>query len=238
MAPTEVISYPTSKLAYDVAVDGERAYLAESKGLYIFDISDPESPTEIGFWPTPGGDISVVAAGGGFAYAGAGRNGLLVVDVSEPMTPTVTGVYTVDDYIADVTLRGETVYLAADEAGLHMVDVSDPVSPTLLGIYEGLDRPRDVAMSELGSGQLLAYLVGEHEVDHEWGDRLAVADVTDPANPGSVGFHEMLTEVKSVAVAEAPSGEVYAYVGGGGGGLAIYRLRIRVYLPLVVRGGP
>jgi hypothetical protein len=238
LAPTEVISYPTSHLGYDIAVVGSHAYLGETKGLYIFDVSTPASPVKTGFWPTPGNAISRVAAAGSAVYAGAGRDGLHILDVSEPMTPTVTGVYTVDEYISDVTLHGDLVYLAASDAGLLIVDVSNPVSPTMVGVYEGVDIVKGVAISELASGQILAYLTAEHWDDHDYSNRLAVVDVTDPANPGQVGYHELLTEAQSVEVAEAGPGEVYAYVANQGGGLAIYQLRIRVYLPVVLRGGP
>jgi hypothetical protein len=151
------------------------------------------------------------------------------------MTPTVTGVYTVDDYVYDLALHGETAYVAADALGLLMVDVSDPVSPTLAGQWNGLTYVQDVALRERASGQVLAWVLGEYWGDPDYREGLAVVDVTDPAHPMDLGLYALMTEAKSVEVAEAAPGQAYAYVAGYNGGLAIFRLRIRVYLPLVVR---
>jgi hypothetical protein len=238
-SPTEVISYPTTKLAHDVAVMGDYAYLADSWDLYLFDISDPLSPTLVSTWPTPGDSLNNVVVAGNYAYVGAGHDGLRIVDVSDPLAPIETGVYTVSDRIYDVALLGDLVYLAADQAGLHIVDVSDPISPTLAGVYNGWEIVSSVTAAQSSSGQVLAYILGEYWVDNgQWYNGLSVLDVSDPASPVEVGFYNLMTEAQTVAVAEDSSGQSYIYLANQPAGLKILRLRYRLFLPVVLRNFP
>jgi hypothetical protein len=55
-SPTEVGSCDTPEEAWDVAVSGSYAYVADGlSGLRIINISNPSNPTEVGFYDTPGG---------------------------------------------------------------------------------------------------------------------------------------------------------------------------------------
>jgi hypothetical protein len=239
LSPTEVISYPTPRLAHDVAVAGNYAYLAESWDLYLFEISDPLSPTLVSTWPTPGESLSAVEVAGEYAYVGAGRDGLRIVDISEPLTPTETAFYTMSDSVYDVALMGDLIYIAADQAGLHIVDVSDPHAPILAGVYDGWDVVNGVTVAESGSGKVLAYILGEYWVDDgQWNTGLAVLDVSDPASPVEVGFYNLLTEAQEVVVAGDSAGQSYIYLANQPAGLTILRFRIRVFLPVVLRNGP
>ncbi|MGD2207656.1 MAG: hypothetical protein PVH17_12855, partial [Anaerolineae bacterium] len=238
-SPSQVSSYPTTKLAHDVAVMGNYAYLAESWDLYLLEISDPLSPTLVSTWPTPGESLSCVAVAEDYAYVGAGRDGLRIIDVSDPLTPNETGVYTMSDSVYDVALMGDLVYLAADQAGLHIVDVSNPYSPTLEGLYDRWETVHGVAVAESGPGQVLAYILGEYWEDNgQWNNGLSVLDVSDPATPVEVGFYNLLTEAQTVVVAEDSSGQSYIYLANQPAGLTILRFGYHLFLPVVLRNGP
>jgi hypothetical protein len=235
-SPSQVASSPTPKLAHDVVLTGSHAYVAESQGVYVFDISNPPLPAPVGTWPTTGSSVYCVAVAGHYVYAGVGNDGLRIIDVSNPVSPTNAGFYSVPDSIRDVVVVDDLAYVAADGVGLHIVDVSNPVSPTLAGIYDGWDIVQGVAVAGAGPGRVLAYILGEYwDDDEQWQNGLAVLDVSDPAHPFEVGFHNFLTESYAVAAAEGSSGQTYIYVANLEGGVAIFRVRYHRFLPLVLR---
>lgn len=237
---SEVISYPTTKLANDVAVAGDYAYLAENRDLYLFDISDPPAPAVLGTWPAPGNGLSSVAVDGDYAYVGAARDGLRIVDISNPSTPTETGVYPISDHINDVALLGDRAYVAADSEGLHIVDVSNPNAPVQAGLYrDAANLAVDaVAVRQSDLGQTLAYLVGAVWDADEWHHRLSVLNVTDPANPVRLGFHDLVIESYNLVVAEDGSGQAMIYLANSDEGLTIFCFQPRLFLPIVLRNGP
>jgi hypothetical protein len=62
--------------AFDVAVAGNYAYLADgSGGLQVLDISDPAHPARVGGY-TNGGLIGTIAVSGNCAYVAGGSAGL------------------------------------------------------------------------------------------------------------------------------------------------------------------
>ena len=75
-----------------VRVDGQTAYVAQTAGLQMLDVSDPEDPREIGRMRLPATllDVAVV---GGRAYLAAGSHGLYVVDVGDPEAPQLIASY-------------------------------------------------------------------------------------------------------------------------------------------------
>ena len=77
-SPVEVGFCETRGLAYDVAVAGRYAYVADGIGLRVIDVSDPASPVEAGYYDTPG-EANGVAVAGGYAYIADGGGGLFIV---------------------------------------------------------------------------------------------------------------------------------------------------------------
>ena len=83
-----------------VRVSGSYAYLVSwDKGLFIFDISNPECPTLIGSFDSAGVEIDV-AVSGNYAYLAAETAGLIVLDVSTPSAPFVVDTYNTPDNAA------------------------------------------------------------------------------------------------------------------------------------------
>jgi hypothetical protein len=63
-----------------VAVSGNLAFVADGAGgLRVVDVSDPASPTEVGFYVPPGGALTV-AADGKRAYVGDLSGGLSILE--------------------------------------------------------------------------------------------------------------------------------------------------------------
>jgi hypothetical protein len=58
-------------------------------GIFIFDITDPTDPTQVGHFDTDGFAIGVTVSGK-YAYVTDGDNGLVIIDITDPAVPTLT----------------------------------------------------------------------------------------------------------------------------------------------------
>ncbi len=113
---TLIGSYDTPGLAYDIAVVGDTAYVADSfSGLQMMDISDPAAPIFLGSYDTPGSARSVAVVGT-IAYVADEYPGLQIIDVSD--CPPCLG-----DFNGDGTLNFFDV-----SAFLEAFDSNDPAA--------------------------------------------------------------------------------------------------------------
>lgn len=134
--PAEVGVYrpDPAEWLWDVALAGDRAYLAAGNVLEVVDVSDPAGPVRLGVCDTLG-QVEAVAVAGSWAYTAGREGGLCVVDVADPAHPTQAGCYTTDEDAEDVAVAGRYAYVAAGSAGLVIVDVADPAHPAAVAAY-------------------------------------------------------------------------------------------------------
>jgi len=156
----------TGNYVVDVAVFGNRAYLAErSEGLHIIDVSDPHDLQEIAVYNRGDGIYSVSVATPAnepsktYAYLGTEYSGLVVLDVTDPYSISEKGsigggwgaevefiaVYAPTQMTGPLPAAGYYIALV-DSYFTRLVDVSNPEAPTLLGTYGLLDWGRDLAV--------------------------------------------------------------------------------------------
>jgi uncharacterized secreted protein with C-terminal beta-propeller domain len=135
--PVRVGGYDTSGEAYDVAVSGNYAYVAdEEAGLQVIDISKPANPKRVGGYDTSGYAVGV-AVSGNHAHV-ANYDSLQVIDISNPANPQRVGGCNIGAY--GLTVSGNYAYVAGD--GLQVIDVSNPASPQRVGgnsLYDAFD---------------------------------------------------------------------------------------------------
>ncbi|MCD6285971.1 MAG: hypothetical protein J7M39_08675, partial [Anaerolineae bacterium] len=212
----------TLKLAFGIAVSGTMVYVADSSGgLRVVDASNATAPVEVG---SLAGDVASVALKGHYAFL-AGRYGMRVADISEPMTPTQVATYSLS-YAPDVVVSGTLAYVAAGGECLHVVDISDPLSPTQVAVVPSVEASGVQVL-----GNKLYVVAGDS------GDGLTVMDISSPEDPRMIGFHRASTMgYKDVALLDMPdSVDPYMVVAAGGDGLVVFRIRYRIYLPVVMR---
>ena len=189
--------------AYDVAVAGNYAYVADGwGGLRIINVTDPAAPTRAGSYNTPR-NANGVAVAGNYAYVADGWGGLRIVDVTDQAHPSEAGFYDTPGYANSVAVAGNYAYVA-DSGGLRIINVTDPAAPTRAGSYNTPRNANGVAVA--GN---YAY------VADGWGG-LRIVDVSNPTAPTEAGFYNPPDYAQGVAVAGN-----YAYVADGGGGLRI-----------------
>ncbi len=185
---------------YDVAIQGNYAYIAEGAGLSIQDISNPNSPQLVGVVALPS-IANAVKVNGNYAYVADGSSGLQIIDVSNPANPTITGYVNTPDVANGLAVSGNYVYVAANGAGLCIFDVSNPNQPVEVGNFSNIypfssfaPIPTEIYSDAYGvvvKGNY-AYLLTwfyESSVDgvYEVGI-IYILDVTDPTKPYQSGI--------------------------------------------------
>lgn len=191
---------------HDVVVRGNLAYLAQTRGFVIFDVSDPASPEKIGALDLPA-TVTGVTLHGDLALLAAGDNGLVTVDISDPVLPRLLHRYDTPASVHRIAVRGDIAYLAEDTRGLIVLDISNPIRPRRLSRVSTRNRVRDISLR----GDLLATAEGTA------GARLF--DVGRPDLP-----REILTFGKSEGAMGVSLGHGNAVVAAGKRGMLVYRL--------------
>jgi len=89
-------------------------------GLRLINVSDPNNPTEIGFYDT--GDYARgVYVRDTIAYVADGYSGLRLIDVSDPTNPTETGFYDTGGLAWGVYVKDTIAYVADYGDGLYLI---------------------------------------------------------------------------------------------------------------------
>ncbi len=200
-------------IARDVYVSGDYAYVvASSYGLRMIDISDPENPTEAGYYDTDGYAYGVYIVGN-YAYIADYSDGLRIIDVSDITNPTEVGYCDTDGTAWAVYVLGDYAYVADVDSGLVIIDISDSENPTEVGTY-------------MANGDVYGvYVVGDYAyivdtyIDYSTWDvtgHLRIIDISNPNSPTEVGYYETNDGAKGIFV----SGN-YAYVAANHTGLRI-----------------
>ena len=151
--PTIRATMPVSK-GLDVLNVGDLVFVADQYGageggLRIFDVSNPDSPAQLGHY-SDCNSANGVAVSGDLALLACSNGSLHVLSIEDPAMPTQLGVYEdPDTYFQGqkVALLGATAWFGHD-IGVDLVDISDPAQPTFL---ERLDIPSPVRGISIGS---------------------------------------------------------------------------------------
>lgn len=206
-APIELGNFRLPSWAFDVAVSGSYAYVANyDDGLRIIDVSNPADPYEVGYCNMLGTESSV-AVSGSYAYVVTmALISLRVVDISDPSAPSEVGCYNnMSGGGKDVAISGSYAYVAAETGGLYIIDISNPTAPVEVGHCNTWGAAHGVAVS----GDY-AYVA-----DGTW-DGLVVIDISNPFAPVEVGSCDTPGGAYKVAV----SG-FYAYIADLAAGLRV-----------------
>ena len=164
---------------------------ADAKGLFIYDISDPENIMQMSFFSTTRPSEVVINSGssdvigldvvGDYAYLATYYGGMVIVNVSDVSNPVfvskiqLNNVNTGSRETWEVEVRGNYAYLAAGK-GLLIVDVTDKTNPVLVS---NLDL-------DAGISQDIA-LAGNYAYIAMRSQGVRVVDIADPREPRLVG---------------------------------------------------
>jgi hypothetical protein len=176
--------------------DGERFYLTDPRGVFIYDVTTPEAPELLGsvavYQQTTGAALAqedpdtdghILLVDG--ATAPFGSAALQVVDVEDPTNPQIIGsVGTVDHTwtcVTGVIATGETrgCAYAYGRTG-HIIDLTDPTNPERIGSWR-----ESIEFTSANSGEGYVHDLTEIRpgLVMTAGAKAILLDTTDPANP-------------------------------------------------------
>ncbi len=146
--------------------------------LRILDVSQPMSPTLIGYHHGPG-YAAYPAFVKNYIYLATNGCGLSIIDVSDLSNPTEVGCWNAVQTINAVASDDKYAYVAESlgSPGIaHILDVSNPISPTVLGSYPS---PWPItSMASVGNYLYIANLQGFY-----------IVDVSTPSSPQGITFY-------------------------------------------------
>ena len=178
-SPFHLGTWETELPLYDLAVDGDYAYLAVGiDGLRIVNIKDTANPVEIGSFEEVYSVTWKVVPVGDHAYLAGDGKGVLVVDISTPEDPELIGRFDTADDVRDIAVVGNRLYVAASDAGLRIADVSNPAAPVEIGALAGLNAWRIEPVGDT------VYLI---EAEANQLDTLHAVDISTPSLPSAQG---------------------------------------------------
>lgn len=123
---------PYSRNAVDVAVAGQRAYLANAHGgMSVWNVAKPSAPKFLGAFD----DLETsraVTVSGNHAYL-LGDSELSVLDVSDPASIRRRGRLSLTDSPRRIHLSGGIAYVISASGHLYTIDVTNPVAPRPVG---------------------------------------------------------------------------------------------------------
>lgn len=192
----------------EIVVQDSLAYLANSRGLLVIDVSWPSHPAAIGSIDTvDGGDKSIVVKDG-IAYL-ADTNGLHIIDVSIPSSPVLLSTLGMAGQGAGIALSGNRLYMTGGQSGLQIIDVTDPAAPALINSLPLQGLTDRVAVS----GSTVYVTAGCLSIPPgpELYRSLQIIDVSDPAAAQMVGSLELVSCPNDLVVSEG-----LAYVADAG----------------------
>ena len=129
--------FPNLEIPVAVELSGDLAYVLDSKGLSIFDISRPDRPEMLGTTPASG---NILALGDGLALVGV-PGSFSVIDVRNPSHPTNVAQHSVrmqvsmtaSEALTGLAMNGRLAYVGFPGGGLMVYDLSDPEKPEFRG---------------------------------------------------------------------------------------------------------
>lgn len=198
--PIPVAAINTPGYAYDVAVQGNIAFVADGNALIAINVGDPSAPAIIGSQSLPGAfDVALL---GTRAFVAQGNSGLGIVDISNPASLSLLSQFDTTSTVDGIAIGGRYAYLATN-VGLQIVDITDPIAPQLLS-----------TLALTGTTSSIAFDATRNQVAVTANEgRLTVVDVTDPTTPS------ILSEATGLpgAPIDVSIGGVYAWLASATG---------------------
>lgn len=217
-APSEVTSLGFAESALkQISVWGDHLYVPGVvadvyPGVSVLDISTPDEPVEIAYWPPGEGSSGLpfsIERYENLAVMACLIGGVEIYDVTQLTQPTLVGNWTLWDpttnpefAVSNVKISWPYLFASEQTVGLYVLDISDPSDITAVATCQ---TPGTAMWIEMSDDRNIVYLADSH-------GGLRIIDVSDPASPREVGFYD---ETVERAMHVALSGDS-VYVADGG----------------------
>lgn len=136
----------------DVFIDGDIGYFSAGwEGMYVFDLTDPGRPVEIGSLDTANWVIDVVVSGD-IAYLTLGESGIATVDVSDPSNPRFISRLDLPAFASPLAVADGFAFIGLFDhngggASVAIIDVRDPSRMSLIESFGSFELVSDIEVS-------------------------------------------------------------------------------------------
>lgn len=203
------VNLSASQAMLKVATSGNYVYgvrsVASGVNFFVFDISTPTAPTQVGSM-TLSGTPENIALSGNYVYVSSSDNNqeLQIINISTPTAPSLTAVYDANNAqnATGIAVSGNYAYLTRDQgAGTEflVLNITTPTAPTLTGSLELTANCNEVAVS--GN---YAYVASESNTQE-----LQVVNITTPATPTLLGWYDLLASTANAETVAVNGTTVY-----------------------------
>ena len=183
--PGLVSKRQTANFARKVAVSGNHAYVADSRGLTVMDVSNLKRPKQVAFLRSP--DIATdITVRDGLAVLGCGKNWMLFLDVSDPTQPKEVGrfrgrIVWYGSFFFDSVIEGRTLHVGFGEGGYLRLDIAEPPRPKWVSEYHPWRNPGTKA--PVMAGVFTRAIVVDRDLAY-LGDKgsIEVVDISHPSD--------------------------------------------------------
>jgi hypothetical protein len=207
--PTYVSFLPGVVNTGSVEISGNNLFATGGTGgvgCYIFDVSNPSAPLELGSCSTPG-SATDVSVSGNYAYVADDGAGLQSIDITDPTAPVIVGTYDTPGGAIKLAISGDYICVADGASGLQIVDITDPTNPTLAGSYDTPGSAQSVTVS------------GNYVFVSDGVSGLHLIDITDPTTPVLIETYDTAGE----AYGSTRQGD-HVFVADAGAGLKVIQV--------------
>jgi type II secretory pathway pseudopilin PulG len=192
----------------EIAIDPVRHYgfapfVKTSYQLQVIDATNVDNPSVIKRYTIPGSSkngksIDLVGNTVYFGTEGPASKEFYVIDVSNATHPSVKSSVSIGDDVNDIMSDGNYAYLATDVNDKEVVIV-DVTNPNNAHVESYVDLPGDADAEGLfiHTSDNLLY-VGRQMDEGEGTPEVVILDVSDPANPQTVGTMEFGADLNSM----------------------------------------
>lgn len=154
---------------------GEHLFLGSRRGMYIYNISSPATPSLVSEFQH-GTACDPVVVDGDYAYVtlrggndcGATESGLFIVDISEITTPVLKKMYPMDEPYG-LGIKDEKLFICDGNSGLKVFDKTDVDNLVSLDHFENINTfdviPREESLIMIGDGILYQYSYLENNIE-------------------------------------------------------------------------
>lgn len=137
---------PGVEWSYVQALDVDEDYLyvvdyqpfedEDTKGVYIFDISNPANPQFVSRLPVYTGKAYDINASNGYVYLADSQGGFNVIDATNPANPYEMAYLSLGDAANALVVFGNYAFIANYiNGGVQVINVASPASPFVEGYY-------------------------------------------------------------------------------------------------------
>ena len=159
-----------------------------ANGLFVIDVSNPNSPFIAGSYDTDGQGFEADADGGYLYFAD--NLSLLVFRIDQPQSPVIAAELDNTGHFRAVAKQGDMVYLGDCVNGLRIVDVSDPVEPFEI----------DVFFDETVENIYNIEVIGDYAYMACNNNGFTILEISDPVNPVIVSTFSPPGNVRDVDI--------------------------------------